>query len=114
MRHSAETGEHIVKRINICRITARHDSERAFARAGITLEWRGAGTDEQGIDANDGRVLVEIDPRYFRPTEVDVLLGDASRAKRALGWEPRVSFGELIDLMVDADLQLAANEAKLR
>jgi GDPmannose 4,6-dehydratase len=87
---------------------------RAFARTGITLEWRGTGTDEKGIDANDGRVLVEIDPRYFRPTEVDVLLGDASLAKRELGWEPKVSFGELIDLMVDADLQLAANEAKLR
>jgi GDPmannose 4,6-dehydratase len=87
---------------------------RAFARTGVTLEWRGAGVDEKGIDATDGRVLVEIDPRYFRPTEVDVLLGDASRARRDLGWEPQVSFGELIDLMVDADLELAANEAKLR
>ena len=88
--------------------------ERAFARIGVALEWRGAGTDEQGLDAQNGRVLVEVDPRYFRPTEVDVLLGDASRAKRELGWEPQVSFGELIDLMVDADLLLAAGEAKLR
>jgi GDPmannose 4,6-dehydratase len=94
--------------------SVRELCERAFARIGVTLEWRGAGTDEKGIDAKDGRVLVEIDPRYFRPTEVDVLLGDPSRAKQALGWEPKVSFGELIDLMVDADLVLAANEAKLR
>jgi GDPmannose 4,6-dehydratase len=94
--------------------SVRELCERAFVRIGITLEWRGAGTEEQGVDANDGRVLVQIDPRYFRPTEVDILLGDASRAKRELGWEAKVSFGELIDLMVDADLALAANEAKLR
>ena len=94
--------------------SVRELCERAFARIGVTLEWRGAGTGEQGVDAKDGRVLVEIDPRYFRPTEVDVLLGDATRAKQALGWEPKVSFGELIDLMVDADLALAANEAKLQ
>jgi len=94
--------------------SVRELCERAFARIGITLEWRGTGVEEQGFDAKDDRVLVEIDPRYFRPTEVDVLLGDASRAKRELGWEPKVSFGELIDLMVDADLTLAANEARLR
>jgi GDPmannose 4,6-dehydratase len=94
--------------------SVRELCERAFARIGVTLEWRGAGTEEKGVDVKDGRVLVEIDPRYFRPTEVDVLLGDASRAKRELGWEAKVSFGELIDLMVDADLALAANEAKLR
>jgi GDPmannose 4,6-dehydratase len=94
--------------------SVRELCERAFSRIGVTLEWRGAGTAETGVDAKDGRVLVEIDPRYFRPTEVDVLLGDASRAKRELGWEAKVSFGELIDLMVDADLEIAANEAKLR
>ena len=94
--------------------SVRELCERAFARIGVTLEWRGTGVEETGVDAKDGRVLVEIDPRYFRPTEVDVLLGDASRAKRELGWEAKVSFGELIDLMVDADLEVAANEAKLR
>ncbi|HYH09755.1 MAG TPA: GDP-mannose 4,6-dehydratase [Thermoanaerobaculia bacterium] len=94
--------------------TVRELCERAFARAGIAIEWRGSGTAEQGIDAKDGRVLLEIDPRYFRPTEVDVLLGDASKARRELGWNPTVTFHELIDLMVDADLALAEKEAKVR
>jgi len=88
--------------------------ERAFARIGVALEWQGSGTDEKGIDAKSGRSLVEIDPRYFRPTEVDVLLGDATKARRELGWQPSVTFAQLVDLMVDADLALAANEAKLR
>jgi GDPmannose 4,6-dehydratase len=94
--------------------SVRELCERAFARIGVTLTWTGEGVDERGTDAATGRVLVEIDPRYFRPTEVDVLLGDASRARRELGWTPKVSFHELIDMMVDADLQLAANEARLR
>jgi GDPmannose 4,6-dehydratase len=94
--------------------SVRELCERAFARIGVTLAWEGEGASERGLDSANGRVLVEIDPRYFRPTEVDVLLGDASRARRELGWTPKVSFHELIDMMVDADLQLAANEAKLR
>jgi GDPmannose 4,6-dehydratase len=94
--------------------SVRELCERAFARIGVTLAWTGEGVEERGTDAANGRVLVEIDPRYFRPTEVDVLLGDASRARRELGWAPQVSFRELIDMMVDADLQLAANEARLR
>ncbi|HEX2060314.1 MAG TPA: GDP-mannose 4,6-dehydratase [Thermoanaerobaculia bacterium] len=94
--------------------TVRELCEHAFRRVGIELAWRGEGTGEQGFDARSGRVLVAIDPRYFRPTEVDVLLGDASKARRELGWTPTVTFHELIDLMVDSDLVLAANEAKLR
>jgi GDPmannose 4,6-dehydratase len=94
--------------------SVRELCDRAFHRAGMTLAWRGSGVEESGVDAATGRTLIEIDPRYFRPTEVDVLLGDASKAKAELGWEPRVSFEQLVDLMVDADLQLAANEAKLR
>jgi GDPmannose 4,6-dehydratase len=94
--------------------TVRELCTRAFARTGVELEWRGAGVDECGVDAASGRVLVEIDPVYFRPTEVDLLLGDASKARRELDWQPRVSFAELVDMMVDADLALAEAEARLR
>jgi GDPmannose 4,6-dehydratase len=90
--------------------TVREFCELAFARAGITLEWRGNGFDEKGFD-QDGRLLVEIDPRYLRPTEVDLLLGDATKAKEKLGWQPTTSFGRLVELMTDADLELAAAEA---
>jgi GDPmannose 4,6-dehydratase len=93
--------------------TVREFTERAFQRAGIELRWEGRGADENGIDAATGRVLVSLDPRYLRPTEVELLLGDASKAKAKLGWTPSTTFAELVDLMVDADLQLAANEAKL-
>jgi len=93
--------------------TVREFTERAFRRAGINLQWQGSGADEQGIDAATGRALVSLDPRYLRPTEVELLLGDASKAKEKLGWTPATTFDQLVDLMVDADLQLAANEAKL-
>jgi len=93
--------------------TVREFTERAFHRAGIDLRWQGSGADEKGIDAATGRALVSLDPRYLRPTEVELLLGDASKAKEKLGWTPSTSFDQLVELMVDADLQLAANEAKL-
>ena len=91
--------------------TVRELCQRAFARAGVTVEWRGEGAAENGVDAGTGRTLVEVDPRYFRPTEVDLLLGDATKAKQKLGWTPRTTFGELVDLMVDSDLRLAEREA---
>jgi len=94
--------------------TVREFCELAFTRAGIGIEWRGAGFDEKGFERGSDRVLVEIDPRYLRPTEVDLLLGDASKAKAKLGWSPATSFEELVDLMADSDLELAANEALLR
>ena len=78
----------------------------AFAEAGLPLEWRGAGVDEQGVSRSDGRVLVAVDPRYFRPTEVETLLGDASKAREKLGWAPRVGFGELVKMMVRSDLEI--------
>ncbi len=84
--------------------TVREFCQAAFARAGMTVEFRGSGVDEVGIDTNTGREVIAIDPRYFRPTEVDLLLGDPSKAKRILGWAPRVSFTELVEMMVDADL----------
>jgi len=76
----------------------------AFARAGLPLVWEGAGVDEKGVCTRDGRVLVEVDPQYFRPTEVDLLLGDASLAREHLGWSPTISFAELVRIMVDAEL----------
>jgi GDPmannose 4,6-dehydratase len=77
----------------------------AFAEAGLPIEWHGAGLDEQGVSAADGRVLIQVDPRYFRPTEVDSLLGDASKARRKLNWKPTISFPDLVRLMVESDLE---------
>lgn len=76
----------------------------------ISLTWRGRGLDEQGVD-DEGRVIVAVDPRYFRPAEVDTLLGDASKAKRELGWEPKIGFNELVQEMVQADLHAAHRDA---
>jgi GDPmannose 4,6-dehydratase len=91
--------------------TVREFCEKAFRRAGWELAWRGAGPAEKGVDAATGRVLVEIDPAYLRPTEVEHLRGDASRARELLGWTPTVGFDALVELMADADLALAAREA---
>ncbi|MDP9194576.1 MAG: GDP-mannose 4,6-dehydratase [Acidobacteriota bacterium] len=94
--------------------TVREFCTLAFARAGIEVEWQGSGEHEKAIERGSGRVLVEIDPRYFRPTEVGFLLGDATKAQQMLGWAPRTSFVELIELMVDHDLALARDEAFLK
>lgn len=83
--------------------SVREFVEASFRRRGLDLEWRGEGVDETGVDRATGRVLVRIHPRYFRPSEVETLLGDASRARREIGWAPRVSFEELVAEMVDAD-----------
>ena len=88
--------------------TVRDFTTRAFARADINLRWEGSGLDEKGIDTDTGRTLVEVDPRFFRPAEVEQLLGDPSKARTTLGWNPRkTSFQALVDMMVDADMQLA-------
>jgi GDPmannose 4,6-dehydratase len=84
--------------------SVREFCQLAFARAGIELEFRGSGADEVAVDSATGKEVIAIDKRYFRPTEVDLLIGDASKARRVLGWAPRVSFNELVDMMVDADL----------
>jgi GDPmannose 4,6-dehydratase len=94
--------------------TVREFCERAFRRAGIELRWEGTGEHERGLDAQSGNVLVEIDPRYLRPTEVELLLGDATKARTQLGWNPATTFDRLVEMMVDADLRLAEDEAKLR
>jgi len=85
--------------------TVREFVEEAFKIVGIEMEWKGKGVEEKGINAENGKILVEINPRYFRPTEVDLLIGDYSKAKRELGWEPKVRFKELVKIMVEADLK---------
>jgi GDPmannose 4,6-dehydratase len=85
--------------------SVREFVEKAFACVGRKIEWRGEGVAEKGFDTRDGRVLIEIDPRYFRPTETDALLGDPSKARQRLGWRHKVSFDELVREMVDSDLQ---------
>ena len=85
--------------------SVRHFIELAFAEVGMRVAWRGKGVDEQGVCERTGRVLVSVDPRYFRPTEVDLLVGDAEKAKRTLGWEPKVRLQELVAEMVASDLR---------
>ena len=84
--------------------TVREFCQAAFGRAGINLEFRGKGEEEVGIDSRSGKEVIAIDSRYYRPTEVELLVGDAGKAKRALGWSPRTTFTELVDMMVDADI----------
>jgi len=91
--------------------SVREFVEQVAARLDMRIEWRGSGVDEVGVDANTGRVVVRVDPRYFRPTEVDTLLGDATKARTKLGWQPQVSFAQLIDEMVAADLEAARRDA---
>jgi len=86
--------------------SVREFAEAAFARIGVELEWRSEGVDEEGVDAKTGEVRVRIDPRLYRPTEVDLLLGDPSKALEKLGWEAKVSFEMLVDRMMKHDLSL--------
>lgn len=91
--------------------TVREFVERAFGAVDRQIEWRGSGVDEIGIDRKSGKALIEIDPRYFRPNEVDFLLGDPRKAKAVLGWEHRTGFAELVTEMVDWDLRNIMREA---
>ncbi|HKI81739.1 MAG TPA: GDP-mannose 4,6-dehydratase [Pseudodesulfovibrio sp.] len=90
--------------------TVRHFVETAARHLGMKIEWRGEGVNEKGYDTETGNCVVQVDPRYFRPTEVDTLLGDATKAKRRLGWEPRIGFEQLVREMVDEDLKLAERD----
>lgn len=91
--------------------SVREFTTLAFARVGIDLEWRGEGLDEKGIDRATGRVLVEVDPRFFRPAEVEQLLGNPAKARERLGWNPRkTSFERLVEIMVDADVEAVKND----
>jgi len=86
----------------------------AAAKLGMRIEFRGEGLGEEGVDVATGKVLVRVDPRYFRPAEVETLLGDASKAKAQLGWTPKITFDELIAEMVQSDLHDAKRESTLR
>ncbi len=90
--------------------TVREFVENAFTEIGVEIAWRGQGTDEVGYDKTDGQVRVKIDPRYFRPTEVELLLGDPTKAKDKLGWEPETSFAEMVKTMVAEDLMEAERD----
>ena len=90
--------------------SVREFTTLAFARTGVTLRWEGEGLEEKGIDTATGRVLVEVDERFFRPCEVEQLLGDPSKARRELGWNPRkTSFEQLVNIMVDSDMEAVKN-----
>lgn len=91
--------------------SVREFAEEAAKLLGMNLEWQGQGKDEIGIDRSTGNTVIEIDPNYFRPAEVDVLLGDYSKAKSELGWTPKTTFKELVKMMVDRDLKIAQEEA---
>ncbi len=94
--------------------TVRDFISMAFLEAGIALDWKGEGVGEKAFDRATGKVVVEIDPRYFRPAEVELLIGDPTKAKKALGWEPRVKLPELVKMMVQNDMSLAEKELHLQ
>jgi GDPmannose 4,6-dehydratase len=98
--------------------TGKQHSVRDFvaaagARLGMRIEWKGSGVEEEGIDKKTGRTLVRVDPRYFRPTEVETLLGDPTKAKQKLGWAAEVTFDQLVTEMVAADLDAAKRDAMI-
>ena len=90
--------------------TVRDFVRMAFGHAGLEIEFQGEGAEEKGVDPSSGNILVDVSPNYFRPTEVDVLVGDYSKAKEVLGWEPKTKVEELCRIMVEADLALAKHE----
>jgi GDPmannose 4,6-dehydratase len=94
--------------------SVRQFVEIAAAELGMTIRWQGSGVDECGYDRRDGRCIVAVDPRYFRPTEVETLLGDASKARKKLGWEPRISFEQMVREMVREDYALAKRDSIIR
>ena len=89
--------------------TVREFIERSFAKVGRNIQWQGKEVNEIGIDTTTGKTVVRIDPRYFRPAEVEQLLGNPAKAKEKLGWEPEVKFEQLVDIMIEGDLRLLEN-----
>jgi GDPmannose 4,6-dehydratase len=90
--------------------SVREFVELAFAEVGRSIQWRGTGVEETGVDLKAGNTVVRIDPAYFRPTEVDLLVGDAGKALKKLGWKPKTTFSELVKEMVACDLAIAKGE----
>ena len=93
--------------------TVREFVDAAFAAVDIKINWEGVGVDEIGKDASTGKVLVKVNPRFFRPAEVELLLGDASKAEKTLGWERKISFQEMVSRMVKTDMELVEKEIKI-
>jgi len=87
-------------------------AEKVFSRLGMQLEWQGSGVEEKGIDTASGRTVIQIDPKYFRPAEVDLLLGDPTKARKQMGWEIKTSFEQLVNMMTDSDFALAEREKR--
>ena len=87
--------------------SVREFVERAFDYIGVSIKWRGKGAEERGLDAKTDRTLVQIDKRYYRPTEVDELCGDATKARETLGWKPEIGFQDLVREMMESDLAAA-------
>lgn len=94
--------------------TVRDFITMSFKEAGMDLRWEGEGVNERGIDPKTGKTLVEIDPRYFRPAEVELLIGDPTKANKKMGWKPRVQLPELVKMMVENDMKLAEKELYLK
>ncbi len=92
--------------------TIKEFCERAFSCAGYNIVWEGEDENEKGLDKSTGKTLIEVDPKYFRPTEVDLLIGDSTKAKEKLGWEPKVKFEELVEIMVKADIDKLKEEGE--
>jgi GDPmannose 4,6-dehydratase len=88
--------------------SVREFCETAFAVAGIPIEWRGTGMAEEGIEKKTGKVCLKINKKFYRPAEVDLLIGDASKAKKQLGWEPKIQFSQLVAMMVEHDLKIVS------
>ncbi len=104
---------------DFCIATGRQYSVRdfcnaAYAHIGREIRWEGSGVDEKGYDAETGQQIVAVDPRYFRPTEVETLLGDPTKAREKLGWEPEISFEEMVHEMMESDLSLAKRDALVK
>lgn len=93
--------------------SVRHFVELAFREVGVHVVWQGKGIEEKGLDAETKKILIEISPEFFRPTEVDILVGDASKAEQVLGWKPRTNLEDLVQLMVAADLEEVAHERRV-
>jgi GDPmannose 4,6-dehydratase len=89
--------------------TVREFVEESCKVLGMEIEWKGKGLEEKGIDKKTGKTIIEIDPQYFRPTEVDLLLGDPSKAKKVLGWEAKTKFKDLVKIMIESDLDILEN-----
>ena len=89
--------------------TVREFAERAFAHVGMDITWEGEGVDEVGIDKNSGKTVVKVNPKFFRPAEVELLIGDPTKAETELGWTREISFDELVRRMVENDLKIVKN-----